>query len=81
MTAKEKIDVYEVVKKLIGEIEPVGSSEIDAKRFENLKAMTGLIERLIDDTYEVGKYRNNHQASMKKAAEYADKFSEALGLE
>ena len=34
------IDVYKVVKKLIGEIDPIGETQTDDERFENLKAMT-----------------------------------------
>ncbi|KKL20322.1 hypothetical protein LCGC14_2456560, partial [marine sediment metagenome] len=40
------IDIYEVVKKLVGDIEPVGASHIDKYNFENLKVMIGLIDKL-----------------------------------
>jgi hypothetical protein len=38
-----EIDIYKVVKKLIGAIEPVGATHIDEGRFENLKVMTELV--------------------------------------
>ena len=41
------MEVYDVVKKLIGPIEPVGESHTDEKRFENLKALTELVDSLL----------------------------------
>ncbi len=34
---------HEIVKKIIGQIKPVGSTEIDNERFENLKATIELV--------------------------------------
>ena len=42
-------NIYEIVIKLIGEIEPVGASHIDPERFENLKTMTDLVDKLVCD--------------------------------
>ena len=36
------MDYYEVVKKLIGEVDPVGETHIDNERFENLKKNDGI---------------------------------------
>lgn len=36
------IDTYEVVKKIIGKIEPLGETNIDNDRFENLKKYDGV---------------------------------------
>ena len=76
------IDIYEVVKKLVGEIEPIGETQTDDKRFENLKVMTKLIEKLLYDVDNVAyQYKNNHQYSMKRSAEYASKFQDDLGIQ
>ena len=75
------IDVYEVVKKLTGEIEPIGETQTDDKRFENLKAMTKLVDRLIFDIDAIAyRHKNNHQFSMKRASEFASKFITDLGI-
>lgn len=69
------IDIYEVVKKLVGEIEPIGETQTDDRRFENLKAMTWLIEKLLYDIDDIAfRFKNSHQFSMKRAAEYASDF-------
>ena len=43
------MDVYEVVKKLIGPIDAVGDSSTDERRLANLKKTTELIDRLMSD--------------------------------
>jgi len=71
----------EIVLKLIGEIEPIGVSEIDSLRFENLKAMCNLVNELVADIDEVVKNKNRHEYSMRKLGEYADKFlTDTLGI-
>ena len=41
--------IYDVVRKLIGQIEPYGDTNIDHERFGNLKIQEELIDYLIDD--------------------------------
>lgn len=72
------IDIYEVVKKIVGEIKPIGDSYTDEVRFENLQRMTELIGKLFDDVNDLVSYKNQHQYSMKKSAEFADKFLSGL---
>lgn len=74
--------IYEVVKKLIGPIEPIGETHTDNDRFENLKVMTELVNNLVSDIDNVGyRFKNNHQFSMKRASEFASKFlSDDLGI-
>ena len=40
------MDVYEIVGKLVGPIDPIGETQTDERRFENLKVMTELKESL-----------------------------------
>jgi hypothetical protein len=69
------MDLYEVTKKLIGSIDPVGESRVDEIRFENLKVMLDLVERLIDEINDVAiENACRNEASMKKAGEIARQF-------
>ncbi len=77
----EEIDVYRVVRRLIGEITPVGDSRTDDRRFQSLKATTELIGDLIHDVERVAQYRVRAEFSMKRAGEYAQEFLEPLGEE
>lgn len=67
-------DVYRVVKKLVGEIEPVGSSHIDDIYYNNLEVMIDLVEALLGDLLKVARYKENYEDSMKKAGIKADEF-------
>ena len=75
------MNIHEIVKKLVGEIRPIGDSRVDAERFENLKAMTELVDQLLSDIDNIIPCKNNYQASIKKAGEFADKFFSRLGIE
>lgn len=62
--------VYDVVKKLVGEINPIGEADIDDARFENLKAMTELVERLLTDINAVAFNEIRVEYSMKRAGDF-----------
>lgn len=65
----------EIVKKLIGEIQPAGASHIDTERFENLKAMCELVNNLVDEIETVSfENKDRQEHSTKKAGEYAHDF-------
>ena len=74
------INLYEVVKKLVGEINPVGETRIDDQRFENLKAMTELVDNLLGDIDRVIPNKDRAEYSMKRAGEFADKFFDKIGI-
>lgn len=66
---------FDVVKKLIGEIRPVGETNEDNKRFENLQAMCKLMDEIDTEIKNVAwDFRNRNEYSIKKAVEYADNF-------
>ncbi len=71
---------YEVVKKLTGSIYPVGEAHTDDDRFENLKEMAWLIERLLQDIHVVSESANRHEHSMKRAGEFAKDFLKEIGV-
>ncbi len=76
------MEIYDVVKKLVGEIDPIGDSNHDMQRFENLNTMTDLVDTLLVDIADVARFnKNRHEASMKKAGEYAHDFFRIQGIE
>ena len=75
------IDIYEVVKKLTGPIRPVGETNTDDARFENLKVMTDLIDSLLSDIDAIEyDFKRSHQYSMKKASEFARDFQDRMRI-
>jgi hypothetical protein len=68
------MEIYDVVKKLTGNINPAGSGAVDPERFDNLEITCKLIEKLVADVRCVASVRNSHEHSMKKAGEFANKF-------
>lgn len=75
------MDIYEIVKKLVGDIDPVGESNTDATRLENLKVMTSLVDKLLSDINDVSVYNKNRvEHSMKVAGEFASKFFDQIGI-
>ena len=74
--------IYEVIKKLIGNINPVGETHTDDERFENLKIMCNITDRLLIDIDDMA-YRNSgmHQYSIKRAVTHAIDFYKTIGIE
>jgi len=71
----DKFNVYEVVKKLIGPIKPIGESNTDQDRLENLKKMTELIELLLDDVIKIETaYLYSPRHSEQVCGDFASKF-------
>jgi DUF1009 family protein len=68
------IDVYEVAKKLLGPIEPVGETRTDDERYENLEATIEVVNKLLFDIAQVAVNKDRVEHSMKKAGERAQKF-------
>ena len=68
------MDIHEIVKKLVGETDPVGETNADNDRFENLKAMTELVDELLSDIYRVARGNNRHEYSINRAGQFASSF-------
>lgn len=66
--------VIEVVEKLIGEVDAVGSTHIDEERFENLKVMIDVCNALLDDIYIASKTKDYPQYSMQQIGCHAYGF-------
>ena len=63
-----------IIKKLIGEIKPIGESNTDEIRLKNLKKTCSLVEDLLDEIHSVSKDKNRQENSIKIAGMYADDF-------
>jgi hypothetical protein len=76
-------DYTEIVKKLIGRIDPIGETNADEERYVNLGIMCELVNNLVRDINEVAFYNKNRQEySLQRAGKYAEKFlSQTLGIE
>lgn len=71
----------DVVKKLIGEITPVGDTEIDSERLKNLKAMCNLTHDLIDEILGfIETHKSDKRASVKEAVDAASSFANFFDL-
>lgn len=72
---------YDVVKKLIGNIRPVGDASIDPQRLENLKAMCELMDEIHTAIDAVAyDFKDDKQASVKRCCDYANQFLGKLGI-
>lgn len=74
--------IEDVVKKLVGAINPVGETCADEKRLQNLKAMTALIDGLLLEVADVAhKNSNRCEASMRACGRHAKNFLEYVSSE
>ena len=67
--------IIEVVESLVGPIHPVGETHTDGTRYENLRVMTHVIDRLLFEIDSVARQnKDRHEDSMCKAGKFAAKF-------
>jgi hypothetical protein len=59
------MSIYEIVKKLIGSIEPYGDSGIDNKRSINLDEHIELVFGLVTDLIKTADFKNRNEASIQ----------------
>lgn len=78
----EKLELKDIVMKLIGNINPIGETNTDNDRFENLKCLCALVDDLVGQIDNVSyKNKDSHEFSVKRASDYADKFlTDNLGI-
>ena len=70
--------IYEIIKKLIGSIEPYGDTNIDEARLNNLNEHMILVNSLIEDLVRTAKYRNRQESSIHNLGSYA--YDELLNI-
>jgi hypothetical protein len=68
------MELYEVVNKLVGPIEPIGETNADNLSFENLIAMTNLVDKLLFAIDRVSTLKDRPEYSVKRSGELAHKF-------
>lgn len=61
----------EIVNRIIGKTVPIGETNADEVRFENLKAKCELVECLVRELDELSKLSSSHEFSVKRAGQYA----------
>ena len=73
----------EIVNKLIGNINPVGETNTDDERFENLIQMCELVGALISQIDDVRRLNEGRdEFSLKRASDFAAEFLfQILGIE
>lgn len=72
------MDYYEIVKKLIGPIVPVGETHTDDKRYENLKSHMLLVEKLVEDLEYVAYLSSKPEHSVSRAGKKASELIDNL---
>lgn len=72
------MEIIDVVRKLVGPIEPVADSAIDDSRMRNLQQYCLLAEKMLFDIWQVSKTKDSHFYSMKEIGEHAYKFLHQL---
>lgn len=70
--------ITEIVKRLIGSIEPCGDSNIDKQHMDNLKDHAFLTYSLVAQLTQVAKYKDRTEYSMRELGEVA--YKEVLEL-
>ena len=76
MTETAKMNLHEIVTKLVGPVDAIGEHNADQKRLANLKVLTELVEMLLLDIHYAAHSANNYQDSMKAIGKYAKDFLE-----
>ena len=71
---------YDVVRKLIGPIEPVGDTDVDERRLSHLRSQIVLVNTLLEEIREVSENKSSNMASIKKAGYEANSYLYSLKL-
>lgn len=73
---------HDVVKKLIGNIEPVGETREDEKRLANLIQMCELCDSILTELGDISyNYKDRGEYSIRECGLYADNFIERIKTE
>lgn len=68
------MNLPEIVMKLVGPVQPSGDSRVDELRLANMKALTALVDELIDEIALAAPCATRHEASMKAIGVHARNF-------
>jgi len=74
--------IYEAITKLVGNIKPHGCSSRDAESNKNLKVFIEVFDKMHRDIDDIAyTYKDSHEASVKEAADIANKHLDSMGIE
>lgn len=73
-----KLELLEIIEKLLGEIKPVGATHIDTERFENLIKYEKLIVELVHKYASLIENMDRYEHSMKIVGERSLRFIKSL---
>jgi hypothetical protein len=69
------MEIYDVVRKLVGEINPTGETNTDNQRYSNIEVLGELIDKLMQDIdYVANKSEYSYEYSVKRASNFAKKL-------
>ena len=68
------MEIQDVVRKILGPIEPIGETNADNERYENLKVTIDLINTLLFDISQVAQYSTCPEFSRSRAGKRAKQF-------
>lgn len=71
----------DIVMKLIGPVSPIGETNEDNLRFENLKKLINLTYTLLETIHDVSKNKDAHAFSVKRSGLKASQFFRDLNEE
>ena len=74
------MELNEIVRRIVGETQPVGIFSLDHKAQENLKNLTDLIDSLIADVDNVARCAGTGEHSVETAAKYAKDYLHSIGF-
>jgi len=69
-----KMNIHEIVMKLVGPVHPIGDHGIDQVRLANMKALTELVDRLLFEIDAITPNADRAEASMKAVGVHARDF-------
>jgi hypothetical protein len=72
--AGAQMDMYEIVMRLIGPVQPIGEHYSDQKRLANMKVLTELVDRLLFEIARAEPFADRTEASMKAIGTHAHDF-------
>ena len=68
------MELYEIVMKLIGPVQPVGETRADEQRLESMKKLTELTDRLLFEIDAAAHNADRAEASMRAIGVHARDF-------
>lgn len=74
------MELHDVVMRLVGPVNPVGETNTDNERFENLKKLTELTDRLVYVIDEIARSRGSSEYSVARAGKHCSSFLDSLGI-